>query len=144
MSFSGLTYICKLGLVQFGSSPLKWASLRKWLASDSVLPDFLYYLWFRYFICVSDFLRDICSILCYKWGVISFVLLNFKDLPMSRWGIILRSTVRTYDISWFSLLLLLQNGSQTDPRFRFAQKTAPEKVFSSILAANKCCQSTAG
>ena len=62
----------------------------------------------------------------------------------SRWGIILRSTVRTYDISWFSLLLLLQNGSQTDPRFRFAQKTASEKVFSSILAANKCCQSTAG
>ena len=61
-----------------------------------------------------------------------------------RWGIILRSTVRTYDISWFSLLPLLQNGSQTDPRFRFAQKTASEKVFSSILAANKCCQSTAG
>ena len=62
----------------------------------------------------------------------------------SRWGIILRSTVRTYDISWFSLLLLLQNGSHADPRFRFAQKTASEKVFSSILAANKCCQSTAG
>ena len=64
--------------------------------------------------------------------------------PFPRWGIILRSTVRTYDISWFSWLLLLQNGSQTDPRFRFAQKTASEKVFSSILAANKCCQSTAG
>ena len=71
--------------------------------------------------------------------------LNVKALDvLSRWGIILRSTVWTYDISWFSLPLLLQNRSQTDPRFRFAQKTASEKVFSSILAANKCCQSTAG
>ena len=64
--------------------------------------------------------------------------------PDTRWGIILRSTVRTSDISWFSLPLLLQNGSQTDTRIEFAQKTASEKVISSILAANKCCQSTAG
>ena len=60
----------------------------------------------------------------------------------SRWGIILRSTVRTSDISWFSLPLLLQNGSQADTRIGFAQKTASEKVISLIRAANECCQST--
>ena len=69
---------------------------------------------------------------------------NHKDFTNSRWGIILRSTVRTSDISWFSLLLLLQNGSQRDTRIGFAQKTAMKKVISSIFAANKCCQSTAG
>ena len=62
----------------------------------------------------------------------------------ARGGIILRSTMRTSDISWFSLPLMLQNGSQTDTRIRFAQKKASEKVISSILAANKSCQSTAG
>ena len=44
--------------------------------------------------------------------------------------IILRSTVRTSDISWFSLPLLLQNWSQTDTRIGFAQKTASENSCS--------------
>ena len=61
-----------------------------------------------------------------------------------RRGIILRSTVRTSDISSFSLTLLLQNGSQTNIWIGFAQQTASEKAISSVLAANKLCQSTAG
>ena len=52
MSFSGLTFICKLGLVQFGSSPLKWVSLRKWLASDSVLPDSLFLVIPLFYLCI--------------------------------------------------------------------------------------------
>ena len=36
----------------------------------------------------------------------------------SRWGIILRSTVRTSDISWFSLPLLLQKGRTETGRIR--------------------------
>ena len=35
---------------------------------------------------------------------------KIENIRVSRWGIILRSTVRTSDISWFSLPLLLQNG----------------------------------
>ena len=65
-------------------------------------------------------------------------------LSTSWWGIILRSTVRTSDIDWFSLPLLLRNGSQTDIGIGFAQKTASGKIITSILAANKCCQCTAG
>ena len=67
-----------------------------------------------------------------------------RAFPWSRWGIILRSTVRNSDISWFSLLLLLQNGCLTDTRIGFVQKTASERVINSILAANKFCQSMAG
>ena len=65
-----------------------------------------------------------------------------KLLPI-RWGIILRSTVRTSDFCWISLPLLLQNGSQIDTGIGFAQKTASGQVISSILVANKYCQSNA-
>ena len=51
-----------------------------------------------------------CGMFCIPITITSLWTRWRLKSPASRWGIILRSTVRTSDISWFSLPLLLQNG----------------------------------
>ena len=63
----------------------------------------LYSLWFRYFVCVSDFLCDICSILSYNWGIVSFLLLNLKDLPIGEMWFVLGINRLNYVKRWLPL-----------------------------------------
>ena len=76
ISFSGLTYIRKVGLVNFGRFPLKLSFTYKMACQGFGVSILSLFLVLVISIVFPDFLRGICSILCYKWGTVTFVSLN--------------------------------------------------------------------